>query len=681
MTFARLSLILLHVVLASVPLMSAAKEGNSPLIPRKVLFGNPQRAGARISPDGKYLSYLAPVSGVLNVWVAPVDKPSEAQPITEDRERGIRSHQWAYDGKHILYSQDAKGDENWHVYATNLATKETRDLTPLENVQAQIESVNEDTPDVILVGINDRNPQLHDIYRIKLATGERELVQENPGFAGFVLDNADQVRFAITMTQTGGQLVLEPDPKSDMGWKPFLEISNLDAMTTGLAGFDKSNESVYFMDSRDRNTGALFEWNLKTGAKKLIAEDPHSDVGGILIHPTKKTIQAVSFTYDRERWQVLDPAIGEHLAVLKKLERGDIMVTSRTLDDRFATIAFLMDDGPVKYYLYDLQHRTARYLFSNRDDLGQYSLAKMHSRIIEARDKMKLVSYLTLPVKSDPDGDGVPDKPLPLVLSVHGGPWARDSWGFDPEHQWLADRGYAVLSVNFRGSTGFGKDFVNAANGEWSGKMHDDLLDSVQWAIDNKIADPKKVAIMGGSYGGYATLVGLTFTPDVFTCGVDIVGPSSLVTLMENVPPYWIPVMPMMKDRVGDWTTEEGKRNLLSRSPLTKVDAIRRPLLIGQGANDPRVKQVEADQIVDAMKSKSIPVTYVLYPDEGHGFARPENRMSFNAVTEAFLAKHLGGTYEPVGEDFQGSKIQVPAGAEQVPGLHEALKAIQTSEP
>jgi len=275
----------------------------------------------------------------------------------------------------------------------------------------------------------------------------------------------------------------------------------------------------------------------------------------------------------------------------------------------------------------------------------------------------------------------VPNRPLPLVLSVHGGPWARDSWGFDPEHQWLANRGYAVLSVNFRGSTGFGKEFVNSANGQWSGKMHDDLMDAVQWAVQHKIADPKKVAIMGGSYGGYATLVGLTFTPDVFACGVDIVGPSSLVTLMENVPPYWIPVMPMMKDRVGDWTTDKGKRDLLSRSPLTKVDQIRRPLLIGQGANDPRVKQVEADQIVEAMKSKSIPVTYVLYPDEGHGFARPENRMSFNAVTEAFLAQHLGGTYEPVGDDFRGSKIQVPAGGDQIPGLVGALKAIHSSEP
>jgi dipeptidyl aminopeptidase/acylaminoacyl peptidase len=297
--------------------------------------------------------------------------------------------------------------------------------------------------------------------------------------------------------------------------------------------------------------------------------------------------------------------------------------------------------------------------------------------VIKSRDGLNLVSYLSLPPGSDPDGDGVPDKPLPMVLNVHGGPWARDSWGLNPYHQWLANRGYAVLSVNYRGSTGFGKNFVNAANGQWSGKMHDDLLDAVEWAVDQKIADQGKVAIMGGSYGGYATLVGMTYTPDVFAAGVDIVGPSSLVTLLQNVPPYWMPFMPVMKVRVGDVDTEAGRAELLKRSPLTLVDKIKKPLLIGQGANDPRVTQLEADQIVKAMQEHKIPVTYVLYPDEGHGFARPENRMSFNAVTEAFLAEQLGGRFEPVGDDFQGSKIEVPAGADDVPGLVDALSELE----
>jgi dipeptidyl aminopeptidase/acylaminoacyl peptidase len=294
----------------------------------------------------------------------------------------------------------------------------------------------------------------------------------------------------------------------------------------------------------------------------------------------------------------------------------------------------------------------------------------MRPVVIPARDGLKLVSYLTLPPEVDEDR---PPRPLPMVLDVHGGPWARDEWGFNAVHQWLANRGYAVLSVNFRGSTGFGKEFTNAGNREWAGKMHDDLLDAVDWAVEQKIADRGRVAILGGSYGGYATLVGLTFSPDVFACGVDIVGPSNILTLLSTIPPYWQPMVQMFKDRVGDFTTHEGKTFLEERSPLSRVDRIARPLLIGQGANDPRVKQAESDQIVRLMRQKEIPVTYVLYPDEGHGFARPENRLSFNAVVEAFLAQHLGGRYEPVGDDFAGSSISVPTGADGVPGLSEAL--------
>ena len=358
---------------------------------------------------------------------------------------------------------------------------------------------------------------------------------------------------------------------------------------------------------------------------------------------------------------------------LQAVEDGELVITSRTLDDTLWTAAYILDDGPVKFYLYDRAARKARYLFSSRTDLDDYRLAKMHPVVIRARDGLPLVSYLTLPPEADLDGDARPDRPLPMVLSVHGGPWARDSWGYHPTHQWLANRGYAVLSVNYRGSTGFGKDFINAANGQWARQMHDDLLDAVDWAVGEKIADKHKVAIMGGSYGGYATLVGLTFTPEVFVCGVDIVGPSSLVTLLENVPPYWIPFMPVMKDRVGDHTTPEGRKKLLASSPLERVDRIERPLLIGQGANAPRVKQLEADQIVAAMQEKQIPVTYVLYPDEGHGFARPANRLSFNAVTEAFLAQHLGGRFERVGDDFRGATISVPTGADGVPGLADAL--------
>ena len=624
---------------------------------------------ARISPDGAYLSYLAPVDGVLNVWI--VEDPDSARPITRDEERGIRHYDWTYDGQHILYYQDARGDEDWHVYATNITTGETRDLTPFEKVNSQILSVNEKTPNEILIGINIRNPQLHDVYRIELSTGERTLIEENPGFVSYLFDNDDRTRFAMTFSPTGGQVILQRDESNQ--WQPFLEVPNTDALTTGLTGFDKSNQILYMIDSRKRNTAALFSLDLASGKQELVAEDDRADVGGMLVHPTEKHVQAVSFIYDRNRWHVLDPAIQEDMDYLHSVEDGELSITSRTLDDRLWTAAYVLDNGPVKYYLYDRTGKQANYLFSNRTDLDEYQLARMHSLTIKSRDGWDLVSYLTLPPDSVPDGEARPSNPVPLVLLVHGGPWGRDVWGYDSQHQWLANRGYAVLSVNFRGSTGFGKEFTNAGNGEWAGKMHDDLIDAVNWAVREKITQRDQVAIMGGSYGGYATLVGLTFTPDTFVCGVDIVGPSNLVTLLQNVPPYWVPILPMMKDRVGDWTTEEGQKSLLAKSPLARVDQIQRPLLIGQGANDPRVKQVESDQIVEAMKQKNIPVTYVLYPDEGHGFARPENRLSFYAVAEAFLSEHLGGRFELVGEDFQGSKIQVPEGADQVPGLHAAL--------
>jgi dipeptidyl aminopeptidase/acylaminoacyl peptidase len=666
-----------------------AQDKEPKLIPRSVLFGNPQRATARISPNGKWLGYLAPVDGILNVWVAPIDDLSAAKQVTDDKTRDIRGYSWAYTGEHILYAQDKAGDENWHVYATDVASNKTTDLTPLEKVHATIEGVSEKFPDEILVGLNDRNPQLHDIYRVNIKTGERKLIQENDGVAAYVTDDDFNVRFAFNYTAEGGQELLEPaegeegkpGEKGIANWQSFMKVGPEDAMTTGPAGFNKEGDVLYLLDSRNRDTGALFALNLKTDEKKLLAADDKADVGEVLVHPTEKNVQAVGFTYDRRKWTILDDSIKKDLDYLATVEDGELLVTSRTLDDKQWTVAYILDAGPVKFYRYDRDGQKAHFLFNSRDDLAGYPLVKMHAPIIEARDGKKLVSYLTLPKGSDPDGDGKPDAPVPLVLNVHGGPWARDSWGYDAEHQWLANRGYAVLAVNYRGSTGFGKSFVNAANSEWAGKMHEDLIDAVNWAVDNGIAQKDKVAIMGGSYGGYATLVGMTFTPEVFACGVDIVGPSSLVTLLQNIPPYWAPFMPVMKIRVGDVDTEEGQAALLKRSPLTLVDKIVRPLLIGQGANDPRVTQLEADQIVEAMQKKHIPVTYVLYPDEGHGFALEQNRMSFNAVTEAFLAEHLGGRFEPVGDDFKGSSIHIPVGAAEVPGVEESLPEDRTKMP
>lgn len=642
------------------------------LIPREILFGNPQRAAARISPDGAKMSFLAPVNNVLNVWVGPVDDPSAAKAVTNDTKRGIRSYFWSYTSKHILYIQDQDGDENWHVYSVNLDSGETKDLTPIEEVNAQIEAVSEKFPSEVLIGLNDRNKQLHDIYRVNIESGEKTLVQENPGLLGFVIDDDYKVRFGMSAGPEGMKLL---KPNDAQGWDDYLLIPMQDAMTSRPAGFDKSGNILYFIESRDRDTGALTAIDLGTNAQTVVAEDPRADLSDVLAHPTEKTIEAVAFTYARKEWKILDPKVQADFDYLKTVHEGEFEITSRTLDDQHWTVAYLTDDGPVLYYHYDRAAKKTTFWFANRDDLKGLPLVHMYDVVIKSRDGLDLVSYLTLPPGTDDDGDARPSKPVPMILDVHGGPWARDEWGFNPDAQLWANRGYAVLSVNYRGSTGFGKKFINASAKEWAAKMHDDLIDAVEWAKAEKIAQPDKIAIMGGSYGGYATLVGLTFTPDVFVCGVDIVGPSNLKTLLASVPEYWMPMMPIMHELMGDPSTEEGQKLLEERSPLNYVEKINKPLLIAQGANDPRVKQAEADQIVSAMKARHIPVTYVLYPDEGHGFARPENRMSFYAVAEAFLAEHLGGRYEPIGKAFDGATLTVPEGAHDVPGLEAALKA------
>lgn len=666
-----------------------AAPGGVPLIPREKFFGNPEKARARISPDGSQLAFVAPVEGVLNVWVGPARDHTKAKPITHDKHRGITQFFWAYTSKHVLYMKDNDGDEDFHIYAITLATNETKDLTPIEKIHAQIEGTSEKFPEEILVGINDRGErQLHDIYRVNILSGEKKLIQENPGFAGFATDDDFRVRFAMTYTPTGGQLYLKPvmkDGKQD--WEKFLEFGPIDAMTSGLAGFDKTGDVAYLLDSRDRNTSALKTIDIKTGKETLIAANDKADVAGVITHPTEKNIEAVSFNYDRVQWKIIDPKIQADWDYLKTVADGEVQITARTLDDKIWNVAYTMDNGPVRFYLYDRPAKKATYLFTSTPELEKLPLVKMTPEVIKARDGLDLVCYLSLPKGSfDEHAPNTktpkprPDKPLPMVLLVHGGPWARDDWGYDPEHQLWANRGYAVLSVNYRGSTGFGKEFINAANKEWAGKMHNDLMDAVDWSVKQKIADPKKIAIVGASYGGYATLVGLTFTPDVFACGVDVVGPSSLVTLLQNPPPYWMPFMPVMKVRVGDVESPEGIKFLESRSPLFFVDKIKKPLLIGQGAKDPRVKQPEADQIVREMEQKKIPVTYMLYQQEGHGFARPENRFAFYAVAEAFLAKHLGGRYEPIGEAFDGAVFTVPSGSDQVPGLGEALKLYKAEQ-
>ncbi|MBW2452940.1 MAG: S9 family peptidase [Deltaproteobacteria bacterium] len=643
------------------------------LIPRKVLFGNPDRAAPRISPDGKQLAFLAPDEGVLNIWVAPVGDLAAAKAVTRDRKRGIHRFFWAYTSQDIVYLQDKAGDENWRAYRVRLSDLDELDLSPFDGVKTQIQQVSHRHPHEILIGLNDRDKRFHDVHRVDIRDGKRSLVQRNDqAFGSFVTDDDYRVRFAVKPLPDGGEQMLR---KQGAAFVPFATIDMEDSLTTHIVGFDATGKQLYMLDSRGRDTGALTRRTLPAGAPEIVSSHDKADVADALIHPTTKVIQAAAADHLRKHWTFLDPAVAADFAVLRKVARGDVEVSSRSLDDQLWTVAFVSDRGPVRYYLYDRKTRQATFLFVNRKDLEGLILAPMRPVIIQARDGLELVSYLTLPLGTT-SGDGLrPDEPLPMVLFVHGGPWSRDNWGYNSFHQWLANRGYAVLSVNFRGSTGFGKAFVNAGNGQWAGTMHDDLLDAVAWAIAEGIAQPNRVAIMGGSYGGYATLVGLTFSPKRFACGVDIVGPSNLVTLLQSIPPYWASYQSMFKKRLGDHTTEAGRKELLARSPLTRAERIVRPLLIGQGANDPRVKQAESDQLVGAMQAKKIPVTYVLFPDEGHGFRKPENMTSFQAVAELFLADCLGGKAQPLGDDLRGSSLQVPVGADEVSGLAAALKA------
>ena len=613
-----------------------AQQNLPPLIPREVLFGNPERASPQISPDGRLLAYLAPHNGVLNVWVRTIGQRDD-RVVTDDRKRGIRIYFWQPDSRHIIYLQDQNGDENWRVYQTSIETKQTRDLTPFERVQARIVAVYPDIPDRILVALNNRDPRLHDVYRVDLKTGKLELDTQNPGdVADWVADNELRVRAAEVLLPDGSAEIRIRDNERSP-WRVFLKWGP-DESFGGIAGFTQDNRRVWLISSVEANAARLLEVDLATGKQRVIAADPQYDVGGILVHPRKRTLEAVSFVRARTEWQIIDRSLEPDFAALRKVRDGDISISSRDLDDRTWIVSYVVDDGPVYWYTYDRRSRRAQLLFSNNSKLEKYKLAKMQPISFRARDGMTIYGYLTLPV-------GVEPRDLPMVLLVHGGPWARDTWGYNPMVQWLANRGYAVLQINFRGSTGYGKAYLNAGDREWAGKMHDDLIDGKNWAVKQGIADPKRVAIMGGSYGGYATLVGLAFTPDDFAAGVDIVGPSNLVTLLQSIPPYWAPIKATFNKRMGS-----DEEFLKSRSPLFRANQIKKPLLIGQGANDPRVKQAESDQIVEALRKANIPVEYIVYTDEGHGFARPENRLHFYAKAEEFLAKHLGGRFEPMGE-------------------------------
>ena len=644
--------------------------GDTPLILRSALFGNPVKFGALLSPDGKWVSWIAPVNGLLNVWVAPSDKPEVGKAITASTDHPISTHFWSSDSNQILFIKDNGGDENFHLYGVDIIIGKQQDYTPFANVSIKVIGGSSKRQNELLVGINDRDPRWHDVYLLNIKTGKRKLLLKGDGFINFQSDDDLQLRLVGRPNVVGGidYFHIKGGVVAD---KSFLSTSLEDSGTSPL-GFTSDGRTLYWIDSRDRDTAALFAEDTATGQRKLIGQDSRADLSGTLRHPVSGEVQAFSVNYLKDEWHFIDKRLKDDFDWLEKHLDKDFFVVSRTrADDKWIVGVDLLSKVSGTY-LYNRQTKHLRTLYVARPELLGAPLMPMLTAEIKARDGLTLPSYLTLPKGSDINGDGKADKRVPMVLLVHGGPWLRDVYGYDAHHQWLANRGYAVLSVNFRASSGFGKKFLTAGNKQWGLAMHTDLLDAVEWAVKQGITSADKVAIMGGSYGGYATLAALAFTPTAFSCGVAIVGPSNLETLLATIPPYWEAGKKQMYSRMGDPTTIEGREILRAASPLYKANQIIRPLLIGQGANDPRVKQAESDQIVAAMQTKNIPVTYVLYPDEGHGFVKPNNRISFNAIAEAFLGNCLGGRVEPLGATLQKSTAQILNGAIYIPGLAEA---------
>jgi dipeptidyl aminopeptidase/acylaminoacyl peptidase len=618
-----------------------------PLIPRELLFGNPVKSDPQISPDGKHLSYLAPdEKNVLQIWVRSLSQGGDRQ-ITSESKRGVRHYTWAYDSKHLILSRETEGDENWQIIVVELESGTVRNLTPYSGVRSLLVGLSPDLPDDLLIAMNLRNRRLFDVYRINLQTGDTRMINRNGGSQYWWSADAHMnVRVAAAST---GTIVRERQGRPwhvARKWHP--------AEYGRYFGLSKDGKTFFMSGSHNGELGALFALDLNTGSETVIAGDPKHDVENAFLHPISREIQAVAFYRDKLEWQVLDQTIAADFAALAKLGPGEFTVIHppwespivfsaelgrRDLADRRWIVSYETDANPARHYLYDRVSKTAVFLFSEQPRLENFTLAKMQPVSYQARDGLEIHGYLTLPA-------GLAPRKLPTVLYVHGGPHLRDRWGFHEPAQWLANRGYAVLQINYRGSTGYGRKFVHAGYKEWGGKMHDDLIDGVHWLVKEGIADPSKIAIMGASYGGFSTFAGLTLTPDVFTAGISIVGISNLISHHDSYPPYWN--KGRFRVRVGD--PEKERDMLQARSPLTHVERLKSPLLIAHGANDVRVRASESEQMVAAMRAAQKPVEYYLYPDEGHRQWRPENKFHFYAKAEEFLARHLGGRLEPMAE-------------------------------
>jgi dipeptidyl aminopeptidase/acylaminoacyl peptidase len=620
-----------------------------PLIDRELFFGDPEIAGAQISPDGAYIAFIKPFKGTRNVWVKKTAEPfTSAKPITADTKRPIPGYFWSRDGKYILFIQDKAGDENYNVYAVNPAdapatgqdVPAARNLTDAKGVRAIIYAVPRSDPDAIYVGINDRDQAWHDLYKVKISTGERTLIRKNTErITAFYFDLKDQLRLATRSAENGDTEVLRVDADK------FTKIYSCTVFEAcGPIRYHKDGQRVYFQTNKGSGIDlvSLELLNPTTGKEELVETDPMKrvDFGNAIFSELSDELIATTYEDERDRIYWKDKNFeADYKLLQKKLPGKEIGFGSSTKDEKLWIIYANADTDPGSTYLFDRTSKKLTLQYQAREKLNRDYLASMKPVKYPSSDGMEIPAYLTLP-------KGVEARNLPAIIVPHGGPWARDSWGYNAFAQFLANRGYAVLMPNFRGSTGFGKKFIDAGNKQWGDKMQDDITWGAKYLIAQGIADPKRVGIMGGSYGGYATLAGVAFTPDVYAAGVSIVGPSNLMTLLESIPPYWEQIRKLFYERMGDPNTPEGKAQLLRQSPLSAAAKIKTPLLVIQGANDPRVNKRESDQIVIALRDRGFPVEYIVAPDEGHGFARPVNNMAMFASAEKFLAKYLGGRYQ-----------------------------------
>ena len=645
----RFVLLLTIATLALLTLAPLVRAQAPPLIDRELFFGDPEISGAQISPDGAYIAFIKPFKGTRNVWVKRTADPfTSAKPITADTARPIPAYFWSRDGKYILYVQDKAGDENYNVYSVNPADNPAagqevppaRNLTDAKGVRAFIYSVPRSEPDAIYVGLNDRDPAWHDLYKVKISSGERSLVRKNTDrVTGWMFDLKDQLRLATRSAENGDTEILRVD---ENGLTKVYSCNVFESC--GPVRYNKDGQRVYFVTNKGNGVDLvrLELFNPTTGKEELVESDPlkRVDFGNASFSEVTDDLISTSYDDERERIYWKDKNFEADYKLLEKQLPGkEIGFGSATKDERLAIVSAYSDTDPGSTYLFDRNTKKLTLQYRIREKLNRDYLAPMKAVKYPSSDGLEVPAYLTLP-------KGVEAKNLPVIMFPHGGPWARDSWGYNSFAQFLANRGYAVLQPNFRGSTGYGKKFLDAGNKEWGQKMQDDVTWGAKYLIAQGIADPKRVGIMGGSYGGYATLAGVTFTPDTYAAAVSIVGPSNLITLLESIPPYWEQIRKLFYERMGDPNTPEGKAQLERQSPLNSAAKIKTPLLVVQGANDPRVNKRESDQIVIALRDRGFPVEYLVAPDEGHGFQRPVNNMSMFAASEKFLAKYLGGRYQ-----------------------------------